>query len=197
MKEAASVAERASVLMLKIYRGDDTGGTLGKHISVKVDSDFPLTGCTVNFDFQGVRKSFTGVTSGQVVEIIYSHNETMCMREGVSNARLSIVDSSGKVRTVSNTLAIKVTSDVEECYGTENQKITCKLSLLVSWDYVEDKPKIDGHELQKENDAHDLGLARTEDVPTLDGEVLPLVTDDEVREALKRVIVILGGNTNV
>ena len=69
----------------------------------------------------------------------------MCMREGVSNARLSIVDSSGKVRTVSNTLAIKVTSDVEECYGTENQKITCKLSLLVSWDYVEDKPKIDGH----------------------------------------------------
>lgn len=183
--------------MLKIYRGDDTGGTLGKHISVKVDSDFPLTGCTVNFDFQGVRKTFTGVASGQVVEIIYSHNETRCMREGVSNARLSIVDSSGKVRTVSNTLAIKVTSDVDECYGTENQTVSCKLSLSISWDFVVDKPTIDGHELKRNNDAHDLGLARIVDIPTFEGEVLPLVTDDEVRDALKRVIVVLGGNTNV
>lgn len=197
MKEAASVAERASVLMLKIFKGDDTGGTFGKHISIKVESDFPLDGCVVNFDFQCVRKTFTDVRSGDFIEIVYSHNETKGMCEGVSMGSIYVVDSSGKIRTISNSIAIKVTSDVEECYGTDGQSITVCIGVTIDWDFVTNKPTINGHALVGEMSGHDLGLASTSDIPDFKGEVLPLVTDDEMRDALKKVIVKLGGQTNI
>ena len=197
MKEAASVAERASVLMLKIFKGDDTGGMFGKHISIKVESPFPLTNCTILFDFLGIQKTFTNVTVGEFIEIFFTHNETKCMKEGVSYARMLVIDPSGKGRTITNSIAIKVTTDVAECYGTDGQSITVQIGVVVDWTFVTNKPTINGHALVGDLTGHDLGLADTADIPDFNGEMIPIFTDDELREALKKVIVKLGGQTNI
>lgn len=197
MKEAASVAERASVLMMLIFKGDDTGGTFGRHFAIKVDTEEDLTGCVVVLEYQGFTKRFEGIVAGQNIEVFFSHKETREMKVGIFNAVLAIIDQSGKVRTLANTIPVKVTTNVDEVYGTEGQEISVKFSTVLSWHDIVDKPTLNGNVLDGDMLAHGLGLANLEDVPDFKGEMIPLFTDDELREALKKVIVILGGQTNI
>ena len=161
--------ERASV-MLKIFKGDDTGGALGRRVSIQVVSELPLAGCVVVFSFCGVVREFEGVESGDEIEVFFSHNDTRTMPLGVGKASLKVRDASGKIRTLTNSLPIKVTSDVNECYGDDAQKATVTIRAVISWENVAHKP--------------------------FEGQSVPLRTDDDVLAALGTVIEEMGGTVD-
>ncbi len=103
--------------MIKIYKGDDTGGTLGKRVEVEISTRYDLTGCTVVFNYQGAERRWTGVSDGDRIEVYFSHKETSRMSVGTFKAVIFAVDASGKVRTITNSLPIRVSTNLAECYG--------------------------------------------------------------------------------
>ena len=168
---AASVAERASVLMVKIFKGDDTGGQLGKAFRIRVITEHDLGGCFVVVEYQRIAKRFDNVVAGQWLEIHYSHNETEQMLEGVFPMRVYAVDSSGKVRTITNKVNCKVTRDMAEVYGDGASDIEVELSQPVDWGEIVHKP--------------------------LENRAIDISTDDGIVAAVKELVEALGGTANV
>lgn len=152
--------------MIKIFKGDDTGGALGKTVVVEIVSDLPLEGCTIVFLFCGVVREFTGVSSGDKLEIFFSHNDTQMMPVGIGNATIKARDAAGKIRTLTNSLPIKVTTNLAECYGGDNS-VQVKICNAVDWDCIVGKP--------------------------FDGKSVSLSTDDDVIAAVGTIIEKLGG----
>jgi len=126
--------------MLKIFKGDSTGMPIGKTVRIKVVSDIALTGLTVRFKYEGVVRDFVGVTSGDYISIAFTNEETEGMALGVHSAVLQLVDGAGRVRTLTNTLCIKVTSDVSECYATDSSQTEVRIRISVDWSDVLNKP---------------------------------------------------------
>jgi len=153
--------------MITIFKGDDTGGTLGKRIEIKVVSELPIDECVLVFSFCGVVREFTGVHSGDSIEIFFSHNDTRSMPVGTSRASLKVRDASGKVRTLTNSLPIEVTTNVTKCYGVDAQTATITIHAVTTWDDVAHKP--------------------------FEGQGVSLKTDDDVIAAVGTIIEKLGG----
>ena len=126
--------------MLTIFKGDDTGGVIGKRITLRIETEIPVENCKLVFSFCSTRREFTNVVSGQDIEIFFSHNETQMFPLGTSRANLTLVDASGKVRTLSNSLQIRVTNNVAECYGSDAQSATVTIRAMVRWEDVANKP---------------------------------------------------------
>lgn len=152
--------------VISIYKGDDTGGTLGKHIVIKVLSQFDLQGCVLIFNYQGVTRKYENVSVGDMLDVHFSHNETAQMSVGTFKATLIAIDAAGKRRTVTDGIRIKVTTNLAECYGSETE-IEVRIGLAVNWDNIVNKP--------------------------LDGRVVDIHTDDGVVSALGEIITALGG----
>lgn len=153
--------------MLTVFKGDDTGGTLGKRVEIKVVSELPLDECILVFSFCGVVREFTGVHSGDSIEVFFSHNDTRSMPLGVGKASLKVRDSAGKVRTLTNSLPIEVTTNVAKCYGADAQSTTVTIRAVTTWEDVAHKP--------------------------FEGQDISLKTDDDVIAAVGTIIEKLGG----
>lgn len=151
--------------MITIFKGDDTGGALGKHIFLDIETQYDLTGCTVIFNYQGVERRFTEVHDGDRREVIFSHNETAKMAVGTFKAVVIAVDSSGKVRTLTNTLPIKVSTDLADSYD-ENIALV-RIGKTISWANIGNLP--------------------------FEGQEVDISTDDRVLAALGTIIEKLGG----
>lgn len=156
--------------MLTVFKGDDTGGALGKRIEIKVVSELPIDECVLVFAFCGVVREFTGVHSGDSIEVFFSHNDTRSMPVGVGRASLKVRDASGKVRTLTNTLPIEVTTNVMKCYGVDAQSATVTIHAVASWENIAHKP--------------------------FEGQSVPLKTDDDVIAAVGTIIEQMGGTVN-
>ena len=156
--------------MLTVFKGDDTGGVLGKRVEIKVVSELPLDGCVLVFAFCGVVREFTGVHSGDSIEVFFSHNDTRSMPVGIGRASLKVRDAAGKVRTLTNSLPIEVTTNVAKCYGADAQSTTVSIRAVASWDDIAHKP--------------------------FEGQSVPLKTDDDVFAAVGTIIEQLGGSVN-
>ena len=154
--------------MLTIYKGDDTGGRLGKAVEIEITTAYDIADCTVVFSYQGVERRWTGIHSGDRREVFFSHNETAHMAVGVYNAVVLVVDASGKVRTLKNALPIKVTTSLAECYGAAGEIAQVSIGAAVSWAQI-------------------VGLP-------FEGASVELSTDDDVRAALGTIIEKLGGS---
>lgn len=152
--------------MLTIFKGDDTGGLLGKHITLRVQSQFDLRGCVLIFNYQGVTRKYENVSVGDMLEVHFSHNETAQMSIGTFKATLIAIDASGKIRTVTDSIMLKVTTNLAECYGADTE-IAVRIGVAVSWENIVNKP--------------------------LDGRVVDIRTDDGVVAALGEIITALGG----
>lgn len=128
--------------MIIIYKGDDTGGTFGRTISIQLKTHkcAPLTGCTAEFIFDGIIKSWTNIEPGQYVELFYSHNETGAMALGERKAILRIIDAAGKIRTLDNAIPVIVTNRLEKVYPGCS-KISYCIGTTVSWDSIIGKPE--------------------------------------------------------
>lgn len=151
---------------MTIYKGDDTGGLLGKKLILDVQSPFDLQGCVLLFCYQSVTRKFENVATGDRLEIFFSHNETMKMSVGTFKATLVAVDAAGKVRTVTDNIKIKVSTNLAECYGGDEQ-ITVTIGTAVDWSNIIHKP--------------------------FEGLVVDLSTDDKKLAALGTIIEHLGG----
>ena len=156
--------------MITLFKGHDTGGALGKKFRVKVVTEHNLDGCFVVVEYQRVTKRFDNVEAGQWLEIHYSHNETERMLEGVFPMRIYAVDSSGKVRTITNKVNCKVTRDITEVYGGSASDIEVELSNPVDWREIIHKP--------------------------MENRALDISTDDGIIAAVKEIVEALGGTAN-
>ena len=151
--------------MITLFKGDDTGGMLGKSVVVEITTEYDLSNCSVIFNYQGVERRWTDVKSGDRREVFFSHNETARMSVGTFKAVIIAVDASGKVRTITNSLPIKVSTNLAECYGDNVAQVT--IGTTVKWDSITGKP--------------------------FDGKKVSLSTDDDVIAAVGTIIEKLGG----
>ena len=151
--------------MITLFKGDDTGGTLGKSVVVEITTEYDLSNCSVIFNYQGVERRWTGVQSGDRCEVFFSHNETARMSVGTFKAVIIAVDAAGKVRTITNSLPIKVSTNLAECYGDNVAQVT--IGITVNWDSITGKP--------------------------FDGKTVSPSTDDDVIAAVGTIIEKLGG----
>ena len=151
--------------MITLFKGDDTGGMLGKSVVVEITTEYDLSNCSVIFNYQGVERRWTDVKSGDRREVFFSHNETARMSVGTFKAVIIAVDASGKVRTITNSLPIKVSTNLAECYGDNVAQVT--IGTTVNWDSITGKP--------------------------FDGKTVSLSTDDDVIAAVGTIIEKLGG----
>ena len=151
--------------MITLFKGDDTGGMLGKSVVVEITTEYDLSNCSVIFNYQGVERRWTDVKSGDRREVFFSHNETARMSVGTFKAVIIAVDAAGKVRTITNSLPIKVSTNLAECYGDNVAQVT--IGTTVNWDSITGKP--------------------------FDGKTVSLSTDDDVIAAVGTIIEKLGG----
>ena len=151
--------------MITLFKGDDTGGTLGKSVVVEITTEYDLSNCSVIFNYQGVERRWTDVKSGDRREVFFSHNETARMSVGTFKAVIIAVDAAGKVRTITNSLPIKVSTNLAECYGDNVAQVI--IGTAVNWDSITGKP--------------------------FDGKTVSLSTDDDVIAAVGTIIEKLGG----
>ena len=150
---------------MKIFKGDDTGGMLGRKLIINVHTEYDLTGCVVIFNYQGITRKWDNVHDGDRLELFFSHNETAKMSVGTFKGVMFAVDAAGKYRTINNAIAIKVTTNLAECYGDNEFDVT--VGTAVDWEGILHKP--------------------------FEGVEVDLSTDDRQLAALGTIIEKLGG----
>ena len=127
-----------------IFRGDDTGGQLGKTIVINFHcgDTVNMEGVVVTFVLGGFyEKEFRDVHDGDKLEIFMTHEQTAMLPLGVSFGKLYGTDASGKIRTFSNRIPIRVTNHVCEAYGSaEESGIDVTISNAITWDSIFGKP---------------------------------------------------------
>ena len=128
-----------------IFRGDDTGGQLGKTIVINFHcgDTVNMEGVVVTFVLGGFyEKEFHNVHDGDRLEIFMTHEQTAMIPLGVSFGKLYGTDASGKIRTFSNRIPIRVTNRVCEAYGSaEESEIDVTISNAITWDSIFGKPE--------------------------------------------------------
>lgn len=128
-----------------IFRGDDTGGQLGKTIVINFHcgNTVNMEGVVVTFILGGFyEKEFHNVHDGDRLEIFMTHEQTAMLPLGVSFGKLYGTDASGKIRTFSNRIPIRVTNHVREAYGdSEDAEIDVTISNAITWDSIFGKPE--------------------------------------------------------
>lgn len=128
-----------------IFRGDDTGGQLGKTIVINFHcgNTVNMEGIVVTFVLGGFyEKEFHNVHDGDRLEIFMTHEQTAMLPLGVSFGKLYGTDASGKIRTFSNRIPIRVTNHVCEAYGdSEDAEIDVTISNAIAWDSIFGKPE--------------------------------------------------------
>jgi hypothetical protein len=117
-----------------IYKGDDTDfrGSTGFMLKVITSSNLNLSGCTVEVEVLGFRKSFPASATGELVcPFAFSAAETQRMPLGIHAATVRVYDAKGRVRTINNSIRVKVTNVISEAYGeTDPNEVVLKISTL-------------------------------------------------------------------
>ena len=132
--------------MITLYRGDDTGGQLGKNVKIAFHCDdaVDMEGVTVRFNLLNViTKEWTNVHDGDILEMFVTHEQSGRLPLGFLFGKIWGEDSSGKIRTFANRLPIIVTHDLRKVYGSDgldSQDIHVYSS--VDWDAIANKPAL-------------------------------------------------------
>ena len=132
--------------MITLYRGDDTGGQLGKNVKIAFHCDdaVDMDGVTVRFNLLNViTKEWTNVHDGDILEMFVTHEQSGRLPLGFLFGKIWGEDSSGKIRTFANRLPIIVTHDLRKVYGSDgldSQDIHVYSS--VDWDAIANKPTL-------------------------------------------------------
>ena len=150
---------------MKIFKGDDTGGRLGKALTITVHTKYDLTDCLVFFNYQGITRKWEGVKDGDTLDLFFSHNETARMSVGTFKGTMFAVDPAGKYRTIDNAIPITVTTSLRDCYGDDHFDVV--VGVAINWDDIVHKP--------------------------FEGQEIDIGTDDKVLAALGTIIEKLGG----
>ena len=150
---------------MKIFKGDDTGGRLGKALTITVHTRYDLTNCLIFFNYQGITRKWEGVRDGDTLDLFFSHNETARMSVGTFKGVMFAIDPAGKYRTIDNAIPITVTTSLRDCYGDDHFDVV--VGVAVDWNNIVHKP--------------------------FEGQTIDLSTDDKMLAALGTIIEKLGG----
>lgn len=108
----------------RIYKGDDTNFRGLANLAIRLNAETDLTGCRIEFTFLGHKRTFTGVSSDGTLPFVFTAAETALMPVGTHKAKVRVFDPQGRVKTVDDSIKIKVTDDLAEAYGGgEDQEI--------------------------------------------------------------------------
>ena len=134
--------------IIRIFRGDDTGGSFGRTVAVKLvfDDEIPaatLAECRATLELCGIVKELAApLVSGETRTVEFTAAETGTMPLGAHYAKVRIYDPAGKVRTASNTIRAMVSLVVGEVYPAGGgDEITVEVAGdSVSWSDITGKP---------------------------------------------------------
>ena len=104
-----------------IYKGDDTDfrDVDGFKIRLSLAEGLDISGCTVEVLFHGVSRKFPAVPGNETeCPVRFTAAETSRFPLGVSFAKVRVWDTEDRVRTIMDTVRIKVTDSVAEAYGS-------------------------------------------------------------------------------
>lgn len=109
------MADDCVIDYLVLFRGDDSDFALNQNIWIQLDTDVDITGCRLFFQMMGITKELT-LDEDKASKLIFSADETKLMPIGAFDASMFLLDENNKRRTLSNKLAVKVTTNVAEAY---------------------------------------------------------------------------------
>ena len=130
--------------MITLYRGDDTGGQLGKNVKIAFHCDdaVDMDGVIVHFSLLDViTKEWTNVHDGDILELSITHEQSGRLPLGSLFGKIWGEDPSGRVRTFANRLPIIVTNDLRKVYGSDGlDSQDIHVYSPVGWDAIANKP---------------------------------------------------------
>lgn len=89
---------RSSKTMISIYRGEDTQFAGAEPISVEIDTELDLTGCTAELYFGSIVKSFDSEQlNKKTLPLVFTAEETETFFPGKGYAIVKVKDSEGRV----------------------------------------------------------------------------------------------------
>ena len=103
--------------MTKILKGEESA-----YISLKLqyNPDFQFIECNVEITYQGVKRRFSGITSGDIVNFRFTPEETASMLLGVWPVTVKVITVDGKVTTLANNNnRIEVTDCAEDVRSSD------------------------------------------------------------------------------
>ena len=103
--------------MTKILKGEESA-----YISLKLqhNPDFQFIECNVEITYQGAKRRFSGITSGDIVNFRFTPEETASMLLGVWPVTVKVITVDGKVTTLANNNnRIEVTDCAEDVRSSD------------------------------------------------------------------------------
>lgn len=112
-----------------IYKGDDTNFIDGQSLAIEIVSDIDLAGMQARFYLLGFEQTFNPIPSNNTLNVVIPHSNTMKFPTGFAMGTVVLVTPDDKMRTVTNSIPIKITNSIEEAYDNMNPNaITVRIS---------------------------------------------------------------------
>ena len=166
---------------LEIFKGDDSDFSLNQRISIKLLCDYDLSGMTAEVQVYDYIQTYNPIPANKRLPLVFPAAVTKKFPLGRCMAKIRLFDKDGKRRTIENKLGVIITNSID-CLS--RQDINYTMMLEVSYDDLQDKPKIGDVTIEGAHDPHYYGLATKDDILSGAKALLPSwLTPDYVEPA--------------
>lgn len=124
-----------------LFKGDSTNFQNAQHIDVVIETDLPLNGCSAHFEFLDFSQNWKPVPEDKILKLTIPMEVTRRFPLGMNFATVYLNDAAGRRRTLTNTIPVHVTNNVDMAYNsTSPEEITCGCKYTITYDEITNKP---------------------------------------------------------